>query len=479
MEPRITDLSQRSQIFLGGRWVDSTGSESGSVVNPVTGESFGRYPMGTAEDVDRAVAAARAGFETWSTTSPRERGEWMGRIADGIARRADQFAEVIAAELGSPPAQALSLHVKMGINDFALMPDAISDIVWEEELGNSVVYRVPKGVIGAITPWNYPLHQITTKVAGALAAGCTVVLKPSVETPLTAFLFADLLEELGLPDGVFNLVSGSGRVVGESLVTHPDVDMISFTGSTTAGKRISELAARSVKPVSMELGGKSASVILEGADIRRAVEVTLTKTFQNAGQSCSAPTRLLAPRELLQEVADVAAGASEPYSPSAAGDFPGRIGPVVSAAQLASIRNYIDVGVSEGATLVRGGSDVSSLPGTGFYVEPTVFSDVRNDMVIAQEEIFGPVLVIIPFDSEEEAIRLANESDYGLSGAVWAGTAEQAARVARRLRTGQVSINGGLFNPGAPFGGFKQSGHGRENGRFGIEEFLTYTSLQF
>lgn len=472
-------VERRDTLFVGGEWVEPHGTEIVSVVNPTTEEPIALVRAGSAQDVDRAVAAAREAFGTWSTTTPEERARWMQRIADGIADRADDFAEVISRELGSPLGQSHSIHVKMGVNDFALMPDAIAEIAWQERLRNSVIHRVPVGVIGAITPWNYPLHQITTKVAGALSAGCTVVLKPALATPLTAYLFAELLHDIDLPAGVFNLVPGTGRIVGEALVRHPDVDMISFTGSTQAGARISQLAAEQVKPVAMELGGKSAAVILAGADLRTAVETTLTKTYQNAGQSCSAPTRLLVPRGLMDEVAALAAQASAPYSPDSDAEFPGKMGPVISGDQLDSIRGYIQQGIDEGARLVHGGLSRPTVSEQGYYVEPTVFADVSNDMTIAREEIFGPVLSIIPFDSEDDAVRIANESEYGLSGAVWAADAEDAARVALRLRTGQVSINGGPFNPGAPFGGFKRSGHGRENGRFGIEEYLTYISLQY
>ncbi len=333
-------------------------------------------------------------------------------------------------------------------------------------------------MVGCITPWNYPLHQIAAKVAPALAAGCTVVLKPSEVAPLNAFVLAEIFDEVGAPPGVFNLVSGPGPVVGEAIAAHPDVDMVSFTGSTRAGKRVSEVAAATVKRVALELGGKSANVILSDADLAAAVTDGVGKCYFNSGQTCSALTRMLVPRDRLAEAEDLARTAAETFTtgdPFAEGT---RLGPLVSATQRDRVRGYIDKGIGEGATLVTGGAEAPEGLETGFFVRPTVFSSVTPDMVIAREEIFGPVLVIMPYDTEEEAIEIANGTDYGLAGGVWSGDPDRAKAVARRLRTGQVEVNGGNFNPMAPFGGYKQSGNGREFGAFGLEEFLEVKSLQ-
>jgi len=340
------------------------------------------------------------------------------------------------------------------------------------------VVREPVGVVGAITPWNYPLHQIAAKVAPALTAGCTVVLKPSEVAPLNAFVLAEVIDEVGIPAGVFNLVTGLGPVVGEAIAAHPDVDMVSFTGSTRAGKRVTEVAAGTVKRVALELGGKSANVILGDADLATAVPDGVSKCFLNSGQTCSALTRMLVPREHLSEVEDLAVAAAEAFVPGDPFDPASRLGPLVSAAQRDRVRSYIDKGESEGAKLLTGGVEAPEGLETGFFVRPTVFTGVTRDMTIAREEIFGPVLSIIPYDTEEEAVEIANDTDYGLAGGVWSGDADRAKAVARRLRTGQVEVNGGNFNPLAPFGGYKQSGNGREYGSFGLEEFLEVKSLQ-
>jgi len=361
---------------------------------------------------------------------------------------------------------ALSKMIQAGLPamDFGSMAQQIENVVWEEQVGNSLVVREPLGVVGAITPWNYPLHQIAAKVAPAIAAGCTVVLKPSEVVPLNAFVLAEIFDELGLPPGVFNLVTGYGQVVGEAIAAHPGIDAVSFTGSTRAGKRVSELAAQTVKPVTCELGGKSANVILDDAPLQAAVTDGVAKAFLNSGQTCSALTRMLVPRDKLPEAEQIAEAT--------------RLGPLVSDVQRERVRGYIRKGVEEGARLVTGGDEAPEGLEHGFYVRPTVFSDVRNEMTIAQEEIFGPVLSIIPYDSEDDAIRIANDSVYGLAGGVWSGDPERAERVARRIRTGQVEINGAAFNPLAPFGGFKQSGHGRELGYLAIEEYLGVKALQ-
>jgi aldehyde dehydrogenase (NAD+) len=374
----------------------------------------------------------------------------------------------------------LSKMIQAGLPtmDFGSMPEQLERVEWEQEIGNSLVVREPIGVVGAITPWNYPLHQIAAKVAPAIAAGCTVVLKPSEVVPLNAFVLAEIFDELGIPAGVFNLVTGFGPVVGEAIAGHPGVDAVSFTGSTRAGKRVSELASQTVKPVTCELGGKSANVILDDAPLQEAVTDGVGKAFLNSGQTCSALTRMLVPRAKLAEAEQIAAAVAEAFAPGDPFAETSRLGPLVSDVQLERVRGYIRKGVEEGARLVTGGEEPPEGLEHGFYVRPTVFSDVRNDMTIAQEEIFGPVLSLIPYDSEDEAIAIANDSMYGLAGGVWSGDAERAERVARRIRTGQVEINGATFNPLAPFGGFKQSGHGRQLGHLALEEYLGAKSIQ-
>jgi acyl-CoA reductase-like NAD-dependent aldehyde dehydrogenase len=358
------------------------------------------------------------------------------------------------------------------------MPSLMEEVRWEEEIGNSRVLREPVGVIGAITPWNYPLNQIAAKVAPALAAGCTVVLKPSEVVPLNAFILAEVVEAAGLPAGVFNLVTGTGPVVGEAIAGHPGVDMVSFTGSTRAGRRVSELASATVKPVAMELGGKSPNVILDDAELERAIPDGVAKCYLNSGQTCSALTRMLIPAEKLEEAEGIAASAAEEFTPGDPFEESTRLGPVVSEAQRERVRGYIEKGQEEGARLITGGAEPPEGLDRGYFVRPTVFSDVKPEMTIAQEEIFGPVLSIQPYEDEEDAIRIANDSSYGLAGGVWSADQDRAIGVARRIRTGQIEINGGAFNPIAPFGGYKQSGHGRENGRYAIEELLQVKSLQ-
>jgi acyl-CoA reductase-like NAD-dependent aldehyde dehydrogenase len=361
---------------------------------------------------------------------------------------------------------------------FGSMSQLLDSVCFEEHIGNSLVVREPVGVVAAITPWNFPLHQIAAKVAPALAAGCTVVLKPSEIAPLNAFVLAEIIDHAGLPAGVFNLVTGVGPVVGEALAAHPDVDLVSLTGSTRAGNRVSELAAHTVKRVALELGGKSPNVILDDAELGRAVADGVAKALLNSGQTCSALTRMIVPRAKLAEVEQLALEAAESYTlgdPFAEGT---QLGPLVSAAQRERVRGYIHKGVDEGAKLLTGGADAPEGLATGYFVRPTVFSEVQPDSTIAQEEIFGPVLSIIAYDSEEEAVEIANNSVYGLAGGVWSADPQRALAVARKLRAGQVEINGGAFNPLAPFGGYKQSGHGRELGRFGLEEYLEVKSVQ-
>jgi acyl-CoA reductase-like NAD-dependent aldehyde dehydrogenase len=466
------------KLYIGGQWVPSAGGTTTDVINATTEEVMGRVPSGTAQDVDRAVAAARAAFPMWAETPTEQRAAYMAQIAAGLQARLEEIATVIAQEMGMPERLAQLIQVGLPTMTFSSMPGLLQDIQFEEQIGNSLVVREPVGVVGCITPWNYPLHQIAAKVAPAMAAGCTVVLKPSETAPLNAFLLAEVIDSVRLPPGVFNLVAGKGTVVGEAIAAHSDVDMVSFTGSTRAGRRVGELAAQTVKRVALELGGKSPNIILEDADLERAVTDGMAKCMLNSGQTCSALTRMIVPRAKLAEVEALAKQAAESYTtgdPFAKGT---RLGPLVSANQRERVRGYIQKGIAEGAKLVTGGIEPPAGLDKGYFVRPTVFSEVRPAMTIAQEEIFGPVLVLMPYADEEDAVRLANDTIYGLAGGVWSSDPERAKRVARRIRTGQVEINGGAFNPLAPFGGYKQSGHGRELGKYGLEEFLQVKAMQ-
>jgi aldehyde dehydrogenase (NAD+) len=471
-------MINRDKIYIDGAWVPSTGTGTIPVVNSTTEKTMGTVPEGSAEDVDRAVSAARRAFPGWSKTSPEERAKYCSRIAEGLSARMDEIATLVSEEVGM--VKPLSLLVQAGLpyHSFNVVASVVEGFPFEERLGSSLVVREPVGVVGCITPWNYPLHQIAAKVAFALAAGCTVVLKPSEVAPLNAYVLAEVVDEVGVPAGVFNLVSGAGPVVGEAIAKHPDVDMVSFTGSTRAGRRVGELCMQRVAKVALELGGKSANVILPDADLAKAVKDGVGKAFLNSGQTCSALTRMLVPRDQLAEAEQIAARTAEAMTPGDPFAEGSKLGPLVSQVQWERVQGYIQKGLDEGAKLVTGGlGKPEGLP-VGFFVKPTVFSDVRRDMTIAQEEIFGPVLSILPYDDEAEAVEIANDSVYGLAGGVWAGTQERAEEVARQIRTGQIEINGGAFNPDAPFGGYKQSGIGREYGRFGLEEFLQVKSLQ-
>jgi acyl-CoA reductase-like NAD-dependent aldehyde dehydrogenase len=475
MSPPAIDT--RDTFFLDGRWVAPLGSGSIDVIDSTTEEVIGRVPEGTAVDIDAAVDAARRAFPSWSDTPLGRRTALLSDVGAALAARTASLADLITHEVGMPRMLSELVQVGLPVATFNSMAGVAASFDWERTVGTSLVVREPIGVVGAITPWNYPLHQIAAKVAPALAAGCTVVLKPSEVAPLNAFVLAEVFEEVGLPAGVFNLVTGFGPVVGEALAAHPQVDMVSFTGSTRAGKRVAELAAAGVKRVALELGGKSANVILADADLSRAVPDGIRKCYINSGQTCSALTRMLVPRDRLSEVEALATEAAASFVPGDPFDPATRLGPLVSAVQRDRVRNYIDKGIGEGATLVCGGADAPDGLETGYFVRPTVFSSVTRDMTIAREEIFGPVLAIIPYDSEDEAVDIANDTDYGLAGGVWSADADRAREVARRLRTGQVEVNGGNFNAMAPFGGYKQSGNGREFGAFGLEEFLEVKSL--
>jgi aldehyde dehydrogenase (NAD+) len=469
-------VADRTELYVDGAWVAPAGTGTIEVVNPATEQVIGTIPEGTPEDVDRAVAAARRAFATWSATSVDERAKYLSRLSETLSARAEEIARTITEEMGSPAKFAQAVQAGLPIAVMGSYAQLVADYDLEETVGNSLVVKEPVGVVGAITPWNYPLHQIVNKVAPALAAGCTVVLKPSEVAPFSAFLLAEICAEVGLPAGVFNLVTGTGPVVGEAIAKHPDVDMVSFTGSTAAGKRVTQLAAETVKRVALELGGKSANVVLDDADFSKIGRIAVAQAFPNAGQTCSALTRLIVPRERQAEVVEQARAAAEAYEPADPTSPDTKLGPLVSAAQRERVLGYVRKGVEEGATLVTGGPDAPS--GPGYYVRPTVFADVTPEMTIAQEEIFGPVLAVMPYDDEDEALRLANATVYGLAGGVWSGDAERAKAFARRMRTGQVDVNGGRFNPLAPFGGYKQSGNGRELGRYGLEEFLEVKSIQ-
>ncbi len=469
----------RDTFYIGGKWVEPSGRQTIDVHNAGTGAVMGRVPAGSEKDADAAVAAARAALEGWARTPVEQRAAVLEKISAGLKARADELAKLIAQEVGMPIKLAGRIQAGLPIANFANYAKLVRELSFEERVGNSLVVREPVGVVVAITPWNYPLHQIALKVAPALAAGCTVVLKPSEVAPFNAFVLAEVIEAAGLPQGVFNLVTGYGPAVGEALVRHPGVDMISFTGSTRAGKRISELAAQGVKRVALELGGKSPSVILDDADLAAAVKSTVNACYLNSGQTCTALTRMLVPASKYEEAKRIAAEVANAFTLGDPLAETTKLGPLTSAAQLERVRGYIRKGLEEGAELVAGGAEpTQDVPAGGYFVKPTVFGRVKPGSTIEQEEIFGPVLSIITYKDEEEAIRIANDTPYGLAGAVWGKDEARAQQIARRIRAGQVDVNGGAFNMNAPFGGFKQSGHGREAGVYGLEEFLEYKSLQ-
>ncbi|MCE3550848.1 aldehyde dehydrogenase family protein [Pseudonocardia sp. RS11V-5] len=466
-------------LYVDGAWTASASTERVEVLNPATEERIGDVPAGSPADVDLAVAAARRALEGWAATDPGERAKLVSRLADELERRQDEITEIVVAEVGTPRRTARWAQVGLGIVDLREAASAAADFPWDESLRNSLIVREPVGVVGAITPWNYPLHQITAKIGAAFAAGCTVVVKASEVAPLTARALTEAIEAIGVPPGVFNLVNGYGPIVGEALAVHPDVDMVSFTGSNAVGKRILELAAGTVKRVSVELGGKSAAVLLDDLseeEFAKAVPHTVRACYMNGGQSCNAQTRMLVPRARLAAAEELAKAAAEAYAPGDPTADATKLGPMVTAAQRDKILRYIRTGVEEGARLVTGSSEAPT--GPGYYVRPTVLSDVAPTATVAQEEIFGPVLSIIPFGSEEEAVAIANGTIYGIAGAVWSTDPAKAQAVARRLRATQIEVNGGRFNGSAPFGGFKQSGYGREGGAFGLEEFVEIKSLQ-
>jgi aldehyde dehydrogenase (NAD+) len=473
----------RDKLFIDGAWVASSGTETIEVINAATEQVMGTIPKGTPADVDRAVAAAKAALAEWSAKPVDERAKFIQLIAEGLAARSGAIAETISGEVGMPVFWSTMIQAGLPQAVMGSYVEIAKAFPFEEQVGTTTVVREPVGVVGCITPWNYPLHQIICKVGPALAAGCTVVLKPSEIAPLNAFLLAEIIEDAGLPAGVFNLVTGIGPEVGEAIASHPDVAMVSFTGSTRAGKRVSELAAQTVKRVHLELGGKSPFVILPGLSdeqLDAAVNAGLGSCYMNAGQTCIAWTRMLVPRDQHDAIAQKAGAAAQTFAlgdPSNAGHM--GLGPLISDVQRDRVRGFIQQGIDEGATLVTGGPEAPAEFDTGYYVQPTVFANVSNDMTIAREEIFGPVLSIIPYDSVDDAVAIANDTVYGLHAGVFGPDNDAAVAVAKRLQAGQVDINGQKFNPLAPFGGYKQSGNGRELGTFGLEEFLETKALNY
>jgi aldehyde dehydrogenase (NAD+) len=470
-------VGSRGHLYIGGRWVAPLSGDTIPVEDPTTEQVFAQVPAGPAGDVDRAVAAARSAFGPWAEAGPAERAAHLDRLHAALAARAEEIATTIALEVGTPLRVATRVQAGLPLAVLRSFVELAGQKPEEQTVGNSLVVREPAGVVGAITPWNYPLHQIVAKVGAALAAGCTVVVKPAELTPLVAYLLFDAVDEAGLPPGVINLVPGTGPVAGAALAANPDVDVVSFTGSSATGAQISRLAADRIARVALELGGKSANVILPDADLTKAVKVGVANAFLNSGQTCTAWTRMLVHRDRLAEALDLAASSAAGYRLGDPFDEATRLGPLVSAAQRERVRGFIARGVAEGARVVAGGLD-ATVPDRGYFVAPTVLAEVHPESTVAQEEIFGPVLAVIPFDDDDEAVAIANNSRYGLAGAVWSADEERALAVARRMRTGAVDINGAAFNPLAPFGGYRQSGFGRELGRHGLEEFLETKAMQ-
>ncbi|MDC9836341.1 aldehyde dehydrogenase family protein [Rhizobium binxianense] len=465
------------KFFIDGQWLEPRGSAKGVVVNPATEEVVTHFALGNGEDVDAAVSAARRAFAAWSRTKPEYRAGLLDRLQALLEARSELFAQCLSLEMGAAIGYARTAQVPLAIAHVKVARDVLEAFPFVKQRGNTAIAHEPIGVCALITPWNWPLYQITAKVSPALAAGCTVVLKPSELSPLDALLFAETIEEAGFPAGVFNLVNGDGPCVGSVLASHPDVDMISITGSTRAGIAVAQAAAPTVKRVAQELGGKSPNVILPDADLDRAVSMGIAAAFRNLGQSCSAPTRMIVPRARLPEIEALARRAADEIvigDPLAKATTHGAI---ANRAQFDRIQTMIGVGIAEGATLVTGGEGRPVSLNAGFYVKPTIFSDVRTDMRIAQEEIFGPVLCLIPYDTVDEAITIANHTVYGLGAHVQGGNIDAVRDVASRIRCGQVHLNYPAWDPYAPFGGFKQSGNGREYGLEGMLEYLEVKSI--
>ncbi|MBB5872644.1 aldehyde dehydrogenase (NAD+) [Allocatelliglobosispora scoriae] len=470
-------IDDRSAHFIGGTWTAPHGTGTIAVEDPFTEQALAHVPAGDAHDVDAAVSAARAAWPGWAVLSPAERSAHLARLHEELTARAELIATTVALELGTPMKLATRVQAGLPLTVLASCVELAAAPPAALSIKNTEVVREPVGVVGAITPWNYPLHQVVAKVAPALAAGCTVVLKPSELTPLVAYVLFDAVAAAGLPPGVVNLVSGTGPDVGAAIAAHPGVDMVSFTGSTATGALISHLAADRIARVALELGGKSANVILPDADLAQAVKVGVGNALLNSGQTCTAWTRMLVHRDHYDEAVSLAAAAMTGYTMGDPFDPATRVGPLVSAGQRDRVRGFIDTGLAEGARAVVGGLD-AEVPPSGYFVAPTLLADVSPDSTVAQEEIFGPVLSVLAFDDDDHAVQIANNSRYGLAGGVWSGDPDRATAVAKRLRTGAVDINGGAFNPLAPFGGYKQSGLGRELGHFGLEEFMQIKAIQ-
>ena len=470
-------MNNQTKAYINGQWVDTLGQQELPVINPATEQSIGAITLGNAQDVDRAVIAARAAFESFSVTAPAERVELLKQITDVYQKRSDDIAQVVSQEMGAPIKMAKMAQVPSGLGHFKMAARALEAMPFQEDGRKARVIKEPIGVCGLITPWNWPLNQIAAKVAPALAAGCTVVLKPSELAPLNALMLTEVLHEAGVPAGVFNLINGDGPGVGSAIASHPDIDMISFTGSTRAGISVAQNAAPTVKRVMQELGGKSPNIILEGADFASVVKRDTVGVCMNTGQSCNAPTRMLVPKERLAEAAEIAAAAANKIRVGDPASESTQVGPLVSQAQYDKVQNLIQQGIDEGAELVTGGLGRPDGIESGYFVRPTVFSNVTNDMAIAREEIFGPVLSLIAYDNEDDAVRIANDTPYGLSAYVSGPDIPSAAAVATRIRAGNVHLNGAGVDAGAPFGGYKQSGNGREFGQWGIEEFLETKAL--
>ncbi len=470
-------MSNRQQFYINGEWVAPSTDDTLNVINPATEEPIDAIALGSAADMDAAVAAAKAAFETFSKTSREERVALLERIIQCFQARLGDLAGTISAEMGAPMSLANGAQAPAGLGHFMTTLNILRNYEFEEDIGTSRVVKEPAGVCGFITPWNWPINQICCKVAPALAAGCTMVLKPSEVAPFNAIIFAEILDAAGVPPGVFNLVNGDGPTVGAALAAHPDVDMMSFTGSTRAGIDVAKNAAPTVKRVAQELGGKSANIILDDADFGKAISRDVFGMCMNSGQSCNAPTRMLVPQSRMNEAAAIAKAAAEQVKVGDPSAQDTTIGPVVSEAQFNKIQGLIDKGIEEGAKLETGGVGRPDGLNRGYYVKPTVFSHVTNEMTIAQEEIFGPVLSLIGYENDEDAVRIANDTIYGLSGYISSGDPERAKALALRIRTGNIHLNGAPVDPSAPFGGYKQSGNGREWGAYGLDEFLEVKAI--
>ena len=474
-------MQECRHFYIDGQWVEPVRAHDGAVINPATEEAIATISLGEAADVDRAVAAAKRAFASYSLTSTEERLALLRRLTEVYRAKMNDMADTISREMGAPSTLARKSQAPAGLAHLMETVKVLDSFEFEQVKGTTLLRKEPIGVCGLITPWNWPMNQIVCKVAPALAAGCTMVLKPSEIAPLSACLFAQIVHEAGVPRGVFNLVNGDGPTVGAAIASHPDVAMVSFTGSTRAGIAVALAGAPTVKRVTQELGGKSANIILEDADLASAVTQGVQECFRNSGQSCNAPTRMLVPRSRMAEAEQAARTAAaaievgDPFAEAAAGTT--YLGPLVSKAQFDKVQKLILRGIAEGAKLVAGGPGRPAGLSRGYFVKPTVFAEVTNDMEIAQEEIFGPVLCILPYDDEEDAVRIANDTPYGLSGFVTSGDCERARRVARRIRSGNVHINGARVDFAGSFGGYKQSGNGREWGEAGLEEFLELKSI--